>query len=144
MWVDAVCLLIIHQGLLHTLKTSLFSKGPGFVGIFVEPGLVFIIQTLHGCIFTAQPIIFICTMCNCLLSDSGCFQPDVRSWKGGPVVWRVLCLLSRVAELSGFPARHPDIRSWINHIPLKPIVSGFVLKFLPSKDTVTINDGQIQ
>ncbi len=31
------------------------------------------------------------------LSDSGCFQPDVRSWKGGTRSCRVSCLVSRVA-----------------------------------------------
>ena len=29
-----------------------------------------------------------------LLSDSGCFQPDVRSCEGGPGVCRVSCVVS--------------------------------------------------
>ncbi len=43
---------------------------------------------------------------NILLSDSGCFQPDVRSWEGGPAVCRLSCVACGVAELSGFVQRN--------------------------------------
>ena len=34
-----------------------------------------------------------------LLSDSGCYQPDIRSWKGSPVVCRLQSGVSRVSCL---------------------------------------------
>ncbi len=45
-----------------------------------------------------------------LLSDSGCFQPDIRSCEGGPVVSRLPCLVSRVPELSN----KDSVNTWLD------------------------------
>ncbi len=46
--------------------------------------------------------------CSTSLSDSGCFQPDIRSWKGGPVVCR---LPSAVCRLPSAVCRLPCVVS---------------------------------
>ncbi len=44
-----------------------------------------------------------------LLSDSGCFQPDVRSWSAGPV-WLLVSYLTLVSDLDLAPPTEQYVR----------------------------------
>ena len=82
----ALKLMWLHRGSPHHILTP-----PLFGGLLTPLSN----NRGHG------PAVFPWTCCESLLSDLGCFKPDVRSCEGGPGVSRVSCAVSRVPELSG-------------------------------------------